>query len=75
MKRTFLALLAVPALGLGFALSSPGTDEAQADIYLPMSTVCDIGYAMVGNAFWDGDQKAVDYYYNVLIDAGCTPYG
>lgn len=39
MKRTIVALLAVPALALGFALSSPGTDDAQADIFLPMSTV------------------------------------
>jgi hypothetical protein len=30
MKRRFFALLAVPALALGFALASPDTDEAQA---------------------------------------------
>jgi ubiquinone/menaquinone biosynthesis C-methylase UbiE len=30
LARRFFALLAVPALGLGFALASPGTDEAHA---------------------------------------------
>ena len=33
MKRRFFALLAVPALALGFALASPGTDEAQQSAY------------------------------------------
>ena len=31
MKRRLFAMLAVPALALGFGFASPGTDEAQAD--------------------------------------------
>jgi hypothetical protein len=42
MKRRFFALLAVPALALGFALASPGTDEAHAYMPLSHSTVCAI---------------------------------
>ena len=38
MKRRFFALLAVPALALGFALASP-TDQAQAYIQLDPDTV------------------------------------
>ena len=47
MKRRFFALLAVPALALGFALASPGTDEAQA--YMPLSpdTVCAIANSQI----------------------------
>ncbi len=42
MKRRFFALLAVPALALGFAFASPGTDEAHAYIQLHPDTLCAI---------------------------------
>jgi hypothetical protein len=35
MKRRLFALLAVPALALGFAFASPGTDRAQASDPFP----------------------------------------
>jgi hypothetical protein len=53
MKRRFFAALAVPALALGFAFASPGTDEAQA-----MPTLPDLS----GYGCWQMKQWAADPY-------------
>ncbi len=53
MKRRILALLAVPALALGFAFASPGTDEAQAMPPLP---------DLSGYACWQMRQYITDAY-------------
>jgi hypothetical protein len=53
MKRRFFAALAVPALALGFAFASPGTDEAQAMPPLP---------DLSGYACWQVKQWAADSY-------------
>ena len=64
MKRRFFALLAVPALALGFALASPGTDEAHA--YMPPlspDTVCAIAKPQIKIAAAGGDEGSADSYY------------
>ena len=63
MKRRFFALLAVPALALGFALASPGTDDAHA--YMPLSpdTVCAIAKSQIKIAAAGGDEGSADSYY------------
>ena len=40
MKSRFFALLAVPALALGFAFASPATDQAQAIPPIPTDWMC-----------------------------------
>jgi hypothetical protein len=74
MKRRFFALLAVPALALGFALASPGTDEAHA--YLPLShdTVCAIARSQIKIAAAGGDEGSADSYYSNAVAYGCDEW-
>ena len=74
MKRRFVALLAVPALALGFAFASPGTDEANAyypgpyDLHGVACTITDMMYA---NAFDQGDVTTQEQIYEMSLAAGC----
>ena len=62
MKRRFFALLAVPALALGLALASPGTDEAQAMPIPDLSSVgCYFAKQMVADAYSYGDVDTAQY--------------
>jgi hypothetical protein len=74
MKRRFFALLAVPALALGFTFASPGTDDAQA--YLPLShdTVCAIAKSQIKIAAAGGDEGSADSFYANAIAYGCDPW-
>ena len=67
MKRRFFALLAVPALALGFAFTSPGTDEAQAYIQLDPDTVCAIARSQIKIAHMC---TMFDMHYARAVDAG-----
>jgi hypothetical protein len=53
MKRRILALLAIPALALGFGFASPGTEEARAMPPFPDLT---------GYACWQVRQYVADAY-------------
>ena len=70
MKRRFFALLAVPALALGFALASP-TDQAQAYIQLDPDTVCAIARSQIKIAHDGGNEGAADTYYANALEYGC----
>jgi hypothetical protein len=58
MKRRLFALLAVPALTLGFAFASPATDRAEA--YYGISPGFGLSVACA----------AADFYYAQAVDAG-----
>jgi hypothetical protein len=72
MKRRFFALLAVPALAMGFALASPGTDEAHA--WLHHSTVCAIAKSQIAIAQAGGDEGSAGAFYANAKDYGCDPW-
>ncbi len=74
MTRRFFALLAVPALALGFALASPGTDEAHA--YMPLShdTVCAIAKSQIAIANAGGDEGSAGSFYANALAYGCDPW-
>jgi hypothetical protein len=74
MKRRFFALLAVPALALGFTFASPGPDEAQA--YMPLSpdTVCAIAKSQIKIAAAGGDEGSADSYYANAQAYGCNAW-
>ena len=74
MKRRFFVLLAVPALALGFALASPGTDEAQAYISLSPDAVCAIARSQIHIAHDGGDDGAADVYYGNAVAYGCDEW-
>jgi hypothetical protein len=61
MKRRFFALLAVPALALGFAFASPATDQAQAIPPIPTDWVC--GYVAHKMAEAEYYQDVPSYIY------------
>jgi hypothetical protein len=63
IKRRFFALLAVPALTLGFAFASPGTDEAQPYMPLSHSTVCAIAKSQIAIAQAGGDEESAGLFY------------
>jgi hypothetical protein len=74
MKRRFFALLAVPALALGFALASPATDEADAYISLSPDTVCAIARSQINIAHDGGDDGAADVFYANAVAYGCNEW-
>ena len=71
MKRRAFALLAVPALAVGFAFSSAGTDEA--DAYYPyIGDLTCLSYAIQYRQADDADDYAnMDYYWDALVNGGC----
>jgi hypothetical protein len=74
MKRRFVAVLAVPALALGFAFASPGTDDAQAypigpwEMHAIICTMYDMHYARAVDA---GDETTAEQLYAESLAAGC----
>jgi hypothetical protein len=76
MKRRFFALLAVPALALGFALASPGTDQAHAypSVSLSPDTVCAIARSQIHIAHDGGDDGAADVFYGNAVAYGCNEW-
>jgi hypothetical protein len=74
MKRRCFALLAVPALALGFTFASPGTDEAHAAYWSPWTgywlicTMYDMHYA---RAVDNGDETTSEQIYAQAEAAGC----
>jgi hypothetical protein len=61
MKRHFFALLAVPALALGFAFASPATDQAHALPLIPTGWEC--GYVGMKMAEAEHYQDVPSYIY------------
>ena len=74
MKRRFFALLAVPALALGFALASPATDQANAYISLSPETVCAIARSQIHIAHDGGDDGAADVFWGNAVAYGCNEW-
>jgi hypothetical protein len=74
MKRRFFALLAVPALALGFAFASLGTDEAHALMPLHPDTVCAIAKSQIKIAADGGNEGAADDYYANAVAYGCNEW-
>ena len=74
MKRRFFALLAVPALALGFAFASPATEQAQAyDPFPSIHTLCAFIGSKMAEAEYYGDWASYDYWYNQAEGLGCIP--
>jgi hypothetical protein len=74
MKRRLFALLAVPALALGFAFASPGTDQAQAyDPFPSIHQLCAYVGSKMAEAEQYGDWASYDYWYNLAEGLGCIP--
>ena len=74
MKRRFFALLAVPALALGFALATAGTDQAHAFPPLSPDTVCGIARSQIKAAGEGGNEGAADTYYGNALAYGCNEW-
>ena len=73
MTRRLFAVLAVPALAVGFALASPGTDEAQAYPTIPHGWECSYIGLKMAEAEHYGDWASYDYWYNLAEGLGCIP--
>lgn len=75
MKRRFFALLAGPALALGFGFASPATDQAHAS-FMPLShdTVCAIARSQIRIAHEGGDDGAADVFYGNAVAYGCNEW-
>lgn len=73
MKRRFFALLAVPALALGFAFASPATDQAQASPFISIHTLCAYVGSKMAEAEHYGDWASYDYWYDQAEGLGCIP--
>lgn len=69
MKRRLFALLAVPALALGFAFSSPATDQAQA--YVSVHTLCALTASRMAEAEYYGNVQGYIYYADIAEGLGC----
>ena len=74
MKRHFFALLAVPALALGFALALalPGTDEAQAYPIPSFYVACEIANMQIAYAVSQGDEVSARQIYDIAEQVGCA---
>ena len=75
MKRRVFTLLAVPALALGFTVSSAGTDEA--DAYYPyLGDLTCLSYAIQYTQADNADDYAnMDYYWEALVNGRCFGNG
>jgi hypothetical protein len=73
MKRRFFALLAAPALALGFALASPDTDQAQAYPQIPTGWECSFIGLKMAEAEHYGDWVSYDYWYDLAERLHCIP--
>jgi hypothetical protein len=71
MKRRFLALLAVPALALGFAFASPGTDQAQAYAQIPTGWFCPYVGSKMAEAEYYNDVQSYIYWANLAEELHC----
>ena len=71
MKRRFFALLAVPALALGFAFASPATEQAQAIPPIPTDWVCGYVGQKMAEAEYYGDVPRYIYWADMAEDLHC----
>jgi hypothetical protein len=72
MKRRFFALLAVSALALGFALASPGPEQAHAyGPWISQATVCALYDWKIGESVMQGDELTARQRYDQAEQAGC----
>lgn len=71
-EAPFFALLAVPALALGFALALTGTDEAQAYPFPDFYVACEIANMQIGYAVSQGDEVSARQIYDIAEQFGCT---
>ena len=73
MKRRILALLAVPALALGLALASPGTDEARATDggHIGLDVVCSILNQDIADQYASGNYEVAQNLERMKAEIGC----
>ena len=72
MTRRFFPLLAVPALALGFALASPGTEQAHAyGPWISQATVCSLYNWKIDESIVQGDELTARQWYDQAELAGC----
>jgi hypothetical protein len=74
MKRRLFALLALPAVALGFAAASPATDQAHAYSWLSPDTVCAIARSQINIAHNGGDDGAADVFDGNAVAYGCNEW-
>jgi hypothetical protein len=72
MKRRFFALLAVPALALGFAFASPATDQAQAIPPIPTDWVCSYVGQKMAEAEYYGNVSGYIYWADMAEELHCV---
>jgi hypothetical protein len=72
MKRRFLALLAVPALALGFAFASPATDQAQAMPSIPTGWECSFVASKMAEAGYYQDVQRYIYWSDMAEKLHCV---
>jgi hypothetical protein len=75
MTRRLFALLALPAVALGFAAASPATDQAHAYSWLSPDTVCAIARSQINIAHNGGDDGAADVFYGNAVAYGLQRMG
>jgi hypothetical protein len=71
MKRRFFALLAVPALALGFAFASPATDQAQAMPPIPTGWECSFVASKMAEAEYYGNVSGYIYWSDMAEKLHC----
>jgi hypothetical protein len=71
MKRRLLALLAVPALALGFAFASPATDQAQALPAIPTDWFCPYVGQKMAEAEYYQDVPSYIYWADMAEKLNC----
>jgi hypothetical protein len=69
MKPRLFALLAVPALALGFAVATPRSAEAMPPIYFP--TCAFLGYKISEAQYW-GDTVSEEHWIDLAWDNNCV---
>ena len=70
MKKRCFVPLAVPALAVAFAFSSPATDEAQA--YWGIE--CQIAAGLAARADYYGDEASAADIRDIAERGGCNPW-
>ena len=72
MKRRSFALLAVPALAMGFAFASPATDQAQAIPPIPTDWVCSYVGQKMAEAEYYGNVSGYIFWSDKAEELHCV---
>jgi hypothetical protein len=71
MKRRVFAVLAVPALALGFALATPGTEQAQAYPFPSVTDICAMYDWKIAESVAWGDEVTARAWVDQAEAFGC----